>query len=405
MAISLPAATELTPPRLATIVAGKLIVNTVFRIAYTLIPFVALRYGVGTEQATWIVSIQLLFGLCSPLGGWLGDSIGYRRTMLLGSGIVLLGTLGIIFAPGFAPLLAAYGACGLGMALYQPAMQAYVGATTRYQQRGRAVGLVELSWALAGIIAVPLLVRMVEAQGSLRGAFVVLSAALLATMLLSMLVLGEVSRGERIPAANGGARFPIGGVLGLMAVSFLAIGGIELFFIVQPVWVSERFAATLSDLGIASLVFGLGELLGSAGSTLLTDRLGKRRAAAAGFGLAALMLVLVPLIGRSWPLYLAGYFSLAVCGEFAIVALLTFATTVSTVGRGRVMALTATSFQLGRAAASQAGVLIFALSSVVFNGVAGAIAMTCGVAVLLYVVHDSEGNTEPRFESVRNDER
>ncbi len=399
MATPIPAAQELTPPRLATIIAGKFILNSVFRLAYVLIPFVAVSYGVATEQATAIVTIQLLFGLCSPLGGWLADVIGYRRTMLLGAGIVLLGTAGIALAAGFATLLVAYGACGLGVALYQPAMQAYVGTTTRYEQRGRAVGLVELSWALAGIVAVPLLVRIVEAQNSLRGAFTILAACLLATLLLSALVLREVPREQRVAGPNGVVRFPTVAVLGLMAFSFLALGGIELFFVVQPVWTTERFAATLTDLGTASLVFGLGELLGSIGSTVLTDRFGKRRAVGVGFGLAAVMLLLVPLIGRTWPLYLAGYFGLAMCGEFAIVALLTFATTVSTVGRGRVMALTVTSFQLGRATASQLGVAIFALTSIAINSVAGAVAIVCGLAVLLFVVQDSEGNVEPRFES------
>lgn len=400
MSVTLPAAHVLTAPRLATIVASRFVINAIFRFAYTLIPFVALNYGVGIEQATAIVTVQQAFGLCSPLGGWLGDAMGYRRTMLLGASIVLIGTIAIMFVPGFALLLAAYGACGLGVAVYQPAMQAYVGATTRYDQRGRAVGLVELSWALAGIVAVPLLVLVVEAQDSLRGAFLILSVALLATMLLMFLVLGEVPRAQRMAGENGGARFPLAAVLGLMAFSFLAIGGIELFFIVQPVWATERFGATLSNLGTASLVYGLGELLGSLGSSVLTDRVGKRRAVAAGFGVVAAMLLLVPLIGRSWPLYLAGYFGLAVCGEFAIVALLTFSTTVSTVGRGRVMALTVTSYQLGRAAASQLGALLFAATSVAVNGAAGAVAIACAIVILLYVVHAGEQNPAAQFESV-----
>src|ERR1044071_2893572 len=176
MATTISAPTRLSGSRLAALVASRFVLNAIFRVAYPLVPFIAERFSVSFATATWIVTIQVLFGLVSPLGGWLGDRIGYRATMLGGLGLSLLGTLGIAASPSLWLLIAAYGACGMGIALYQPAVQAYVSVLTSYEERGRTVGLIEMSWALAGIVAVPVLTWLVQRQQSLVEPFLIISA-------------------------------------------------------------------------------------------------------------------------------------------------------------------------------------------------------------------------------------
>src|SRR5688500_11936528 len=151
----------LTPGRLAIIVASRLMLNAIFRVAYPLVPFVAASFGVSLRAATWLVTIQVLAGLASPLGGWLSDRRGYRGTMLLGLGISCVGAVGVALAGEFATLVAALAVIGLGTAMYQPSMHAYVGELTPLARRGRALGIVELSWSLAGIIAVSPIVAVV----------------------------------------------------------------------------------------------------------------------------------------------------------------------------------------------------------------------------------------------------
>ncbi len=79
--------------------------NAVFRVAYPLVPFVALRYGVSIEAATLIVTVQVLAGLASPIGGWLGDHVGYRNAMAFGLVITICGTLIIAAAPSLVWVL------------------------------------------------------------------------------------------------------------------------------------------------------------------------------------------------------------------------------------------------------------------------------------------------------------
>jgi predicted MFS family arabinose efflux permease len=369
------------------------VLNAIFRVAYPLVPFIAFRFSIPIEQATWIVTIQVLMGLASPGGGWLGDRIGYRATMICGLGMMLIGTLGIAFGRALWMLIAAYGACGLGVALYQPAVQAYIGAFTSYQERGRAVGLIEMSWALAGMAAVPPLTWMIHDQQSLAGPFAVLSMLVGASMLATWFGLPADDTHLRA-AGTADASFRAivrnPSVLGLAAFLFLAMGGWETLFIVQAPWVTERFNATLTDLGTAAFIFGAGELVGSLGSALITDRLGKRRAATLGFTIIALLYLVQPLASVNWPSYLLCYLLFAVFVEFSIVASLTLGTTISTVGRATVMALVITAVQAGRAIGSQIGVPVLNTSSLFVNCLIAATLTLAGVAIVLRYVQESE---------------
>jgi predicted MFS family arabinose efflux permease len=391
--MAIPARSGLSSGRLATLVASRFVLNAIFRVAYPLVPFIALRFGIPTEQATWIVTIQVLMGLTSPCGGWLGDRIGYRTTMICGLGMMLLGTLGIAAGQSLPMLIAGYGACGLGVALYQPAAQAYIGAFTSYAERGRAVGLIEMSWALAGIVAIPPLTWLIQTQQSLAGPFALLSLLVGASICATWLGLPADEAHLRGSGTGDGSFTAIVGnrsVLGLIVFMFLALGGWETLFIVQAPWATERFNATLTDLGTAAFVFGLGELGGSLGSALITDRLGKRRAAMLGFAITALLYLAQPLVSVNWISYLLCYVLFAVFVEFSIVASLTLATTISTVGRATVIALVITAVQTGRTIGSQIGVPILNASSLFVNCLIASALTLAGVAIVLRYVRESE---------------
>jgi predicted MFS family arabinose efflux permease len=386
----------LSPGRLATLVASRFVLNAMFRVAYPLIPFVAGRFAISVELATWIVTMQVLSGLLSPAGGWLGDRIGYRSTMLIGVTLATGGAIAAALAPSFALLVMAYGLFGVGVTLYQPSMQAYVAVLTPYQRRGRAFGIVELSWPLAGIAAVPALAWLVERQNGTGLMFGLLATSLALIALLIVFALPAEPRPPRAPRGESrpAAAILTPGVLGLLGFVALAMGGAELMYIAQPAWATQRFSATLIDLGTASFMYGIGELLGGLGATLFTDRLGKRRAAMLGFSLTALAFLGLPLLGVSWPSYLVMFLLLAVCVEFAIVASLTLASTVSVVGRATVMALVVAIMQLSRAAASQLGVPLLGATSLLGNAVASATLTLLAVVVAWRFVYDSEGGHE-----------
>lgn len=380
MSVQTASVPQLGRARLVTMVASRFVLNAIFRIAYPLVPLLALRFDISEQTATSIVTVQVAAGLASLLGGWLGDRIGYRRTMLLGLGCTLLGVLSIVVAPTFAWLLAAYGLCGAGGALYLPAMQAYLSASTPYEQRGRVIGVVELSWALAGLIAVPLLLRVVDAQGSIHGAFMILVGGVITIIAATVFVLpSDQASFTGAPAAPVGRRRLNPTVLALCTFVFLCIGGNEVLYVAQAPWITTRFAASIADLGTAAFVFSLGELGGSVLSTLFTDRLGKRRASLLGFSCVALVYLLLPLVARTWFGYLGVYLVYGTMIEFAIVASITLSSTVSAGSRAVVLALSFLSIQVGRSVGSQLGVPLLALGSIGVNSVVAALVVLLGV--------------------------
>jgi predicted MFS family arabinose efflux permease len=393
MALHSTAGSQLSPGRLMTLIASRFVINAIFRIAYPLVPFIALRFGISEAQATAIVTVQVALGLASLLGGWLGDRIGYRSTMSLGLVSILLGALSLVFAPSFGWFVVAYAACGFGGSVYQPAMQAYVSSLTAYEQRGRVIGLVELSWALSGLLALPPLMWLVQWQNDVWGAFAILAAGATAVLGITLVMLPADQRRLSQPSSEDVQPWWVlqqPSVRALCAFLFLVVGGNELLFVAQAPWVTDRFSASPANLGTAAFVFGLGELAGSLMASLFIDRFGKLRAAVGGFALTAIMFLLLPLFSTSWNIYLLLFAIYAVCIEFAIVASIALSSTVSMVRRATVMAVAVVSIQLGRALGSQIGVPLLTNTSLVINGLVAAIITMVGGLIALRWVREGE---------------
>jgi predicted MFS family arabinose efflux permease len=385
--------TTLTYPRLAIIVASRLLLNAVFRVAYPLVPFVAVHYGVTLQAATWLVTTQVLAALLSPIGGWLADYQGYRRTMQAGLLIASMGAMAIALTSGFAALIAAATLIGIGTSIYQPSMLAYVSDHVPLARRGRALGVVELSWSLAGIVAVPILVRVVEWNGNLRLPFAMISALILTLLAVGMLLLPA---DYRQPSSDVHPRPALRDVLTRPSVVFLllfmwlALCGEEVLFIAQVPWLVEHFAATPQAISNALFFFGIGELAGVSLVTAFADRIGKVRAPVLGFSAAVLVYVLLPLFGQTWTSYLIFFMLFAVAFEFGIVATFPLASSVEPAARGTVLAGITVASSTGRAAGSRIGVAIYGAGGIIANGLVAAILTLIGVAVAAKYVRPRE---------------
>lgn len=390
--------TSLSYARLAIIVASRLLLNALFRVAYPLVPFIAVRYGVSLEAATWLVTAQVLAALLSPIGGWLGDRQGYRRTMQVGLITSALGALALAFASGFSGVIAAAVLIGLGLAIYQPSMQAYVSDHVPLTRRGRALGIVELSWSLAGIVAVPLLVRVIEWNGDIRLPFAAIAALILVLLAIGALQLPADYRQHR---SSTTARPGLREVLSRPSVAFLilfmwlSLCGEEILFIAQVPWLIDHFAATPESISNALFFFGIGELIGVLLVTTFADRIGKVRAPLLGYGAAVLVYLLLPVFGGTWESYLLFFMLFAVTFEFGIVASFPLASSVAPEARGTVLAAATIATNTGRAAGSRIGVALYGMNGLMVNGVAAAIVTLVGMALVAKFVRPQETDHIP----------
>lgn len=384
--------------QLGILLAGRLIFNSAFRMVYPLLPLLAVGLGVDLRTASLLVTVQVTASLLSPLGGTITDRLGERATLLAGLVAFTLGAVGCALAAGFWPFMAGYALIGLGTALYMPAVQTYASNRSDYSQRGRVLGILELTWAVSALVGVVGLARLVEAAGGWAPAFWTL-AALGAAVTALTARLPEAARDPRGQASrqaggqeSGGLRFALEqpSVPAALAMIFLQLMAVELVFVVYGAWLERGFGATTEQLALVFGLLGLFELAGALGATLLTDRVGKRRAVLAGFAAMGALVLLLPLSEGRWLPFLIVFLLFDLCFEFAVVSVFPLMSGLGARARGTVMALCLAAMGVGRIAGSLLGPRLFEATGFAGNGLLAGAAALAGVALGAALIRERE---------------
>ncbi|MDU7186066.1 MAG: MFS transporter, partial [Klebsiella sp.] len=111
-------------------------------------PTLSVALGTSGNELLWIIDIYSLVmaGMVLPMGA-LGDKIGFKRLLLLGSGIFGSASLAAAFSPTAETLIASRALLAVGAAMIVPATLAGIRSTfSQAQQRNMALGL----WAAVG---------------------------------------------------------------------------------------------------------------------------------------------------------------------------------------------------------------------------------------------------------------
>ena len=389
---------SLTNGQLAAVTLGRLALNAAYRILYPLQPFLALRLDVDLRTVSALVTVQVLASVASPLGGALADTRGERSTMTLGLLIFCLGAGLCAVAGSFGAFLVGYALIGLAVALYQPAAQAYLSARTNYARRGWALGVFETSWAASALVGVAPLMQLVQTTGDSAWSFRLILLAGLCSLVLVRFGL-PAARAVSTPDQPGQspARRAIdwgalrtASVFGILGLLFLSGMGVDMVFVVQGAWSKASLGATEAQLGQVFGLLGIAEFGGSIGSTLLVDRVGKKRAVLAGYGLTALAVALLPLSDGNWPLFLVLYFLFDLCFEFAIVSTFPLASGVAPAVRGTLLALGVLMVGLGRAAGTQIAEPLWSSQGIAVLGLASAALIAAGALLCWRLVRENE---------------
>src|SRR5262249_4559786 len=274
----------LTGGHLIILFAGRLATGHAFQLVYPLLALLATGLAVDLRTATLVRTGQVAARVTSPLGGRLADIYGELLVMKGGLALFCLGAGVCALANSFGPFLLGYSLIGLGTMLYYPADQAYASARTAYARRGRILGILELSWALAALVGVTGLAKLIEVRESWAPAFwVLLGVGLL--VLLTMIVVLPAAPHLRTVAPNDSDPFGraslvqpcVVAVVTMMGFLACALIASELVFVVYASWLQADFGATTEQIGFVFGLLGLVELAGSAGSAVLVDRMGKPR--------------------------------------------------------------------------------------------------------------------------------
>ncbi|HMD75030.1 MAG TPA: MFS transporter [Steroidobacteraceae bacterium] len=121
------------------------------------IPALRAAFGVDNRQVGLVMSVYVLFSLCSTaLMANLSDRYGRRPIYLASVACFALGSLLIALSPRFWMLLASRAIQGIGAGGITPTASAVVGDSFPAAERGKALGLIGATYGMAFVLGPPL---------------------------------------------------------------------------------------------------------------------------------------------------------------------------------------------------------------------------------------------------------
>lgn len=346
--------------QLAIIFLSRTVLNTAYRIIYPFLPTLARGLGIPFDTASQLVALRVLANMTAPVLGPLSDRYGRRRFMEIALVMFVVASALLAGVGTVATAALAFIGYGLAKALFDPAVHAYVGDMVPYAERGRAIGIVEFSWAGAWLLGVPASGFLIERFGwrAPWGVLILLGvvgAWLVHAGLPPADVTNQHTRGNhgihpiKDMVATWWSLARRRNVVVLLLVGTLLTFSIEVPFIVYGAWLEDTFGLQLGALGLASAVVGIAEAAAEFGTAVITDRLGKERSVAVGIlGLAGSLMLLPVLPGYGLAAALGGIVLMMLTFEFGLVSLLSLATEVAPDARAALLSFVFTAFSLGR---------------------------------------------------------
>lgn len=372
---------------LSVILFSRTILNSSYRIIYPFLPAISRGLGVSLTAVSLLITVRSFVGLSSPLFGPVSDRYGRRVMMLSGLALMVAGALLLAGAPLYQAALLAFALFGIAKAIYDPALQAYVGDWIPYHRRGRVMGIIEFSWAAAWLLGVPVAGYLIEFQGW-QAPFVVIAVLGLLSIFLTRRLPSPDREDDGRVDLHWRALLSDRNALGALIMSGLMVFANENIFVVYGAWMESTFGLSVSGLGLASIVIGGSEIVAEGSMAAFVDRIGKKRAVAGGMLLTAGAYLLLPAMTRSLAVAMVGLAVVFVAFEFTIVSSLPLVSELTPATRGTLMALNVAALSGGRMLGSVTATPLWLHGGMVLNGVVSAGAALASLTVLVVWIRE-----------------
>jgi predicted MFS family arabinose efflux permease len=350
-----------------------------------LLPLISEDLGITPGHAGILVtSYSLAAAAFALLAGALSDRVGRKRVLTGGLVAFAVASFSTYHVSTFEALVILRAVTGFAAGTLSTTALSFAGDHYAYAQRGRAMGILSMSYFVAFAVGIPLGGFAASRFGwhSVFGGF----AALAATMFLIALArLPADSKRAHHRKDDGLSRGPrrmldhfrhADRVAGILA-AFLTSGGLVGFLTYVGAWLNRTHHIDVQRISLLFMASGIAAIAASPVSGWLSDHAGKRNVIIWSNVLLAIMFVVVERIG--WGVWLVvGIAILSVAASARQAPL--HALTTEIVGseiRGEYMAM--------RNAASQLGIAtIAAISAVAFDSRGfSAVALVAAIVTIL----------------------
>lgn len=336
---------ERRPSRLAgqllAVLFFRLLLNTGRRFVYPFAPTLSRTLEVPLTAITSVVATCQFAALLGFFSGPLADRLGYRAMMRTGLGLLAGGMLLCATAASFWWLAVGLVIASLGKIVFDPAIQAFIGQRIPFARRGRVIGAVEMAWAGSTLIGIPALGVVIEGFGMASAFWLLALLGAFGWLLVAWVIDKDELRPQKAgrPAIFSSLLSLVRHrpALGMLLFGFFISLANDSLFVVYGAWFEQAFQTSVATLGFSTVAIGAAELLGELITAFYADRIGAKRAVVLGLSLAIAAYLLLPLIGHSLPMAMAGLFAVFLAFEFTIVASFSLSTELLPEARATMM--------------------------------------------------------------------
>lgn len=371
-------------PAIISIIGLRTALNAAYRAPLPFLTYIAAAFGAQPESVGWLGAAFALSGLSGPFVGLLEEKLGRRGAIAAPVALFVAACFAVPLAPSLGLAAVCFVLLGVSKALYEPLSTAFLSEHVVYERRGTVIGLVELAWALAWILGVPLFGWLIEAgrwwlpfviAGAVGGGF-----GLAVLRFASHQVVQPTQSHAKVePGYLTVIRTP--GAANMLAFMVLIIGAAQLATLTYAPWFQQQFALTPARLGVVSIVIGVADLLAELATIVFVDRLGKRRSLMLGSVLYAASLILFWLFSRDFALATAALFCIFFFFEFTLVTGLTVQSETVPAARATMQGFGQASNALARIITSLIALPLFIAGSLAFPMLLGAVMI--GLAIIV----------------------
>jgi predicted MFS family arabinose efflux permease len=385
-------------------ISAKLLIDTTVQLFNPFLTMIASGLGISAVTLGAIVAIRGIMGLSAPFIGTIADKIGYRKIMQISLFLSGTGMLAAGLSQNVIIFSAAIILTGIGHAGYTPNLHAYLSTKLPYNKRARGIGIIEYSWALAGIVGLFIAGFLIDTF-SWRAPFIFFGILLIIVSIIYFTLpvshLDDKDKNQRnVPAKVKNIsflkRFQLFFDLGSNSRSAwgtIIIQGLNIFAIMQVMiihggWLNIEYGLSPAYLGTIALIFGGADLLASIYVSIAVDRIGKKKSVIIGVAGMTLGFILMPFLNSGLYLAILGLIIPRIFFEFATVSNLALLTEQVPEQRGKVMSLSTTFGLIGITLASAIGPVSYYSKGVSGLAVVSFIAGIISFFILLIFVKD-----------------
>ncbi len=311
---------------------SKLLLNTSRRLIYPFAPEIARGLDVSHSAVTSVIAVNQATGILGPVCASFADRYGYRLFMLAALAMLTIAGFILGMIPIYSVFIISAFLTGFAKSIFDTSLQAYIGNVVRFENRGKIIGITELSWAGSTLLGIPLTGLVIE-RFSWQTPFFIIGGLSLACLLVLLIVMPKIhpvqkSREKNRPslAANWKKILKNREVLAILGFAFFISLANDNLFVVYGIWLEQTYQLSLVSIGLGTILIGLAELMGEGFTAAYSDRLGLKRTIIIGTVLCTAFYFILPLADIGVGPVLTGLFLIFFTFEFAMVTTMSLAT-------------------------------------------------------------------------------